>query len=409
VHTRLVKKTLRWVRRVTLALLALVLVFVLYISIDGIPKYKPTTVDLKVEVTPERVARGKRYVTMLCAGCHLNPETNQLTGKLMSGAPPEFGVIYSRNITSHPEKGIGKWTDGQLAVLIRTGLKPDGQYVPPYMAKLPHLAQDDLEGIIAFLRSDDELVRAQDIDDKDVEPSFLTKFLSHVAFSPLPYPNEGIVAPSVSDKVAYGKYLVSALECFTCRSADFKKLNVMDPEKSAGYLAGGNRMIDFHGKASTRPTITMDEETGIGKWSESDFRRALKVGFRPDNSPIIGPMTKYAELEDAEVDALYAYLKTVPKISNRRPPNEFTPPQGLTGGEAVYYRYRCDSCHGENGIGFCDLRHATLKYPRDDLLKNFINNPSAVVPLSKMPSWEGIIKDSEADPLIAYVKTLQAK
>src|SRR5262245_36796463 len=71
--------------------------FAAYVQVDGIPHYPVEKIDLKVEATPERVARGKKLATLLCAQCHMNPTTRQLTGKHMEDAPPQFGVIYSLN------------------------------------------------------------------------------------------------------------------------------------------------------------------------------------------------------------------------------------------------------------------------------------------------------------------------
>ena len=82
-----------------------------------------------------------------------------LTGRRMDEAP-QFGAIYSKNITAHPEFGIGSWTDGQLAYLLRTGIKPDGSFLP-IMARLPHMSDEDVASIIAFLRSDHVWVAAQ--------------------------------------------------------------------------------------------------------------------------------------------------------------------------------------------------------------------------------------------------------
>src|SRR5689334_18962137 len=96
--------------------------FVAYCAIDGIPHFKQPRVDVTVEVTPERVARGKKLATLLCAECHKNPTTGNLTGKLMEDAPREFGEIHSRNITRSKEHGIGAWTDGEIIALIRTGI-----------------------------------------------------------------------------------------------------------------------------------------------------------------------------------------------------------------------------------------------------------------------------------------------
>lgn len=53
----------------------------------------------------------------------MSPETGKVTGRFLQETPAEFGQIYSRNITSHPEKGIGSWTDGELAFLLRTGIR----------------------------------------------------------------------------------------------------------------------------------------------------------------------------------------------------------------------------------------------------------------------------------------------
>lgn len=377
------------------------------IHLRGIPRYPTEAVELRVEVTPERVRRGKKMASMLCAGCHLDPTTQVLTGKRMADAPPEFGVIYSKNITRHPDKGIGGWSDGELAYLLRTGIRRDGQYIPPYMPKLAHISDEDLLDIIAFLRSDDPWVRAAAVDDRESEVTFLTKLLSTVAFKPLPYPKQKITAPPIGDKVAYGRYLVTgALDCYPCHSADFKRMNVEEPEKSAGFLGGGNLLLDVNGKPIYSANLTFDEETGIGRWSEADFRRAIKEGIRPDNTVIGYPMMPLRELSDEEVDAMYAYLRTVPKIRNARPRAAAYATADLTGGKATYYKYSCQSCHGENGVGACDLRQAAMRYPQDDQLKAFIKHPSKVVPESKMPTWDGVIPDAELDGLIQYVRTL---
>lgn len=65
------------------------------------------------------------------------------------------GKIYSQNITQDSTYGIGNWTDAELLYLLRTGIKKDGQYIPPYMAKLTVTSDQDINAIISFLRSDD--------------------------------------------------------------------------------------------------------------------------------------------------------------------------------------------------------------------------------------------------------------
>jgi mono/diheme cytochrome c family protein len=382
--------------------------FAAKVAIGGIPNFEPGKVELKIEVTPERVKRGKKWATLLCAECHKDPTTGKLNGKLMVEAPPEFGPIVSRNITRHPVKGeTAKYTDGQLAYLIRTGIGHDGRYVPPPMAKLAHLADEDLASIIAFLRSDDELVQPVDQDPPGrSQPSFLMKFLCNVAFKPLPYPDKPIAAPVPTDKVAYGKYLVFNLDCWTCHSADFKKMNIFQPDQTPGYLGGGNTVYDLRGQQVTTANITPDPETGIGKWSEADFVRAVRKGFRPDNTLLRYPMAIMPDLTDEDAAAIYAYLRTVPVITNKivRKGPELV--QGDEG-KKIYYRYGCVACHGDNGVGIGDLRKAVQHYPDDNKLLAWIRNAPSIKPETKMPQWEGIIKDEEFPPLMAYVKTLQ--
>jgi cytochrome c2 len=312
------KKVLRYLLIFIGILLIIAGGFAAFIAIRGIPSYTAENINLKIEPTPERIEKGHKLATMLCANCHLNSNTGRLTGTQM-GEVPQFGVIYSKNITQHPEYGIGKWTDGELVYLLRTGLKPDGTYLPPYMAKLPHISDEDLNAIIVYLRSDHEWVKATDIQQPPTEPSFLTKFLCNIGvMKPFPYPKEKIAEPDTTNAAAWGKYIATAqLECFSCHSANFAKNDYLEPVKSKGFFGGGNKMLNADGSYIYSRNITMDEETGIGKWTEDQFIKAVKYGQGPHGKPLRQPMMPYTLLTDGEVKAIYAYLKTVPKIQNK--------------------------------------------------------------------------------------------
>lgn len=396
---------------------ALVLVaagLALFIQIRGIPRYDPPVIPaIHVEATPERLARGKQLVSLTCAGCHADPKTGKLTGKKMADLPPEFGVAYSKNITGHPTKGIGGWSDGQIEVLLRTGLKPDGQYLPPWMVKMPHLSDEDMHSIVAFLRSDDPMVAAADVDPVGKnEPSFLAKLLSHVAFKPLPYPTEPIVAPPRRDRVAYGRYMVFALDCFSCHSPDFKTVDFASPEKTPGYLSGGNEMLDLEGRSIRSANITPDDETGIGRWSEAEFVRAVKQGFRPDGRMLHYPMELRPELGDDEAGAIYAYLRTVPALKNAVERRIDAVPQSGGEGQRLYSSYGCPSCHGEKGVGLggaADLRGANERYPSDTALRAWIDDAPRLKPGTRMPGWKGVIREADYGPLMGYVRELAAQ
>jgi mono/diheme cytochrome c family protein len=294
-----------------------------FIHFRGIPTYSTEKIDLKVEITPERVAKGAKLAAMLCSGCHLEGKTATLSGKWMADSPPEFGKVYSANITKDPTYGIGQWTDGEIAYLLRTGLRPDGQYIPPYMPKLVLASDEDIHSIIAFLRSDHPWVKAQAVPKTPTQASFLTKFLCTMepAFKPAAYPKKAILAPNASDKLAFGEYLINLYDCYSCHSANFQTNDFLNPRKSKGYMGGGNIVLNLEGKKVFTANLTPDKETGIGNWSEAEFIKCLKAGKKPDGTVVKYPMLPYTQLEDAEAAAIYAYLKTVPAIMNKVPKN----------------------------------------------------------------------------------------
>ena len=405
----------KWYIKYPLYLIAILVVlvggFALFIQLRGIPSYPTQKIDLKVEVTPARVQRGRKLVSILCAECHFDQKTNRLTGKRMIDMPETFGKAYSRNITQDPVYGIGGWTDGDIAFLLRTGIKKNGKYAPPWMVKLPNMADEDLYSIIAFLRSNDTLVQAAQVKDRESEPSWFAKFLCFVAFKPFPYPDHAITAPDTSNHVAYGKYLATgAVQCFGCHSADFSKLDELHPERSGGFMGGGTKTLDASGRNIFTANITMDKETGIGNWTEDQFVHAVRQGFNPDNRVLRYPMEPFPNLTDWEARDIYAYLQTVPVIHNQvdRTLGEMNV-AGAGDGSRIYHKYGCYSCHGETGVGVCDLRGADRKYPADSSLVAWIRDPSKTVPDSKMPTWNGIIQEDEYPVLCQYVRELGRK
>lgn len=405
----------KWLARLSLVLGAVVAVaasLAIYVHVDGIPRYAPPHVpDLHVEATPARLSRGKQLVTLTCAGCHENDQTHKLTGKHMGDMPSEFGPVYSRNITKHPEKGIGSMSDGELLVLLRTGLKKDGQYLPPWMIKMPLLSDEDLYSIIAFMRSDDPMVAASDASPGGVsQPSFLAKALAHTVIKPLPYPSGPIAAPPRSDKVAYGRYMTIALDCYGCHSPDPTKVDHMAPESTPGYMTGGGKFIGPQGELLSA-NLTPDLETGIGNWSEADFIRAVKKGFRPDGHVLHYPMEPRPALSDEEAAAIYAYLRTlapVKKVIDRK----LGAPAlaaGASDGQRLYTTYGCNACHGERGVGLggnADLRRANEHFPTDEALRAWIEDAPSIRPDTKMPPWKGTTREEDYGPLMSHVRKL---
>ena len=65
------------------------------------PKYEVENIAVQVEVTPQRIEKGRKLASMLCFSCHYNDQTQKFTGRTLSEAP-QFGEIHSANITQDP-------------------------------------------------------------------------------------------------------------------------------------------------------------------------------------------------------------------------------------------------------------------------------------------------------------------
>jgi len=109
------------------------------------------------------------------------------------------------------------------------------------------------------------------------------------------------------DAVARGAYLAAAAGCDTCHT---------DSERGGRPYAGGRPLATGFGTIPT-PNITPDKETGIGRWSNADFSRALRWGIAPDDSHYVPvfPYVFYNRLSDADLADLKAFLDSLAPVS----------------------------------------------------------------------------------------------
>ncbi len=314
------KKVFRYLIFTLLAVALLAAAAAAFISIKGVPTYEynlpPHIARLKAPRDSAHVARGAKIATLLCNECHKDFKTGKLTGHLMSDMPKEFGTIASLNITQDSVHGIGSWTDGDIYYYLRRSIRKDGHY-NPIMGGLNLMAEDDVMSIIAWLRSDAPSLAPDATEYPPNQFNFLMKLLCNTVFKPHPLPTKPIVVPDSTNKVAFGKYLADDLcGCFACHSADFKTMDTAVPSRSEGYYGGGNPMLNYEGELVPSANITMDKETGIGQWTAAQFRDAVRFGKNPKGGPLYYPMFPHTTLTDGEVDAIWAFLQTVPAIKN---------------------------------------------------------------------------------------------
>lgn len=121
---------------------------------------EPLIID-PIETTPE-IEKGKYLVTIAaCAFCH-TPVTIRGQSKALAFAggfkvvDPICGTIYSRNITSDKETGIGDWSKEEVADAIRHGISRDGRRLCSVVMPWPaysNLTNSDTMAIAAYLKA----------------------------------------------------------------------------------------------------------------------------------------------------------------------------------------------------------------------------------------------------------------
>jgi mono/diheme cytochrome c family protein len=118
-----------------------------------------------------------------------------------------------------------------------------------------------------------------------------------------------VPVPSLSeatDEVSRGAYLANAGGCEECHT---------DREHGGQPYAGGRALATPFGTFYS-PNITPDPETGIGRWSDEQFLRAVRDGVRPDGAnyfPVF-PYPSFTKISDADARAIKSYLFSLPAV-----------------------------------------------------------------------------------------------
>jgi len=122
---------------------------------------------------------------------------------------------------------------------------------------------------------------------------------------------EGAEPAYGKDEIARGYALAQLGNCESCHTA----------EDGAAYAGG--RPLDTPFGTIFAVNITPDRETGIGKWSPEAFTRAMRKGVDREGAHLYPafPYTSFTKIDDGDISALYAYLRTVPAVENEAPEN----------------------------------------------------------------------------------------
>lgn len=161
--------------------------------------------------------------------------------------------------------------------------------------------------------------------------------LALIALIGLTQPAQASSEAQADDLAERGKYIATIAGCASCHTpdkAEFQNPQAMNFEQiqtiafdahlalDNDRLLAGGRAFDLGpaGMVFSR-NITPDEETGIGAWTDEQIKLAIKTGVSADGSLLfpVMPYHVYNGMADADLDAVVAYLRSVPAVRNEVP------------------------------------------------------------------------------------------
>lgn len=280
--------------------------------------------DLKVEITPEKVERG-RYLAnhvMVCMDCHGTRDWSKFSGPMIEenagGGGEVFnqqfgfpGSFIAKNITPF---NLKNWTDGEIFRAITCGVNKDGKAFFPVMPYKYYAQADaeDIEAVIAYIRTLPEI--------ESTHPESVADFPFNFILNTIPEKANLQKRPNPSDIKAYGKYMTTASGCMECHTKQEKGKVVGE------FFAGGFEFNFGNGTMLRSPNIT-PHETGIGAWTKEQFIQRFKMYDNPElvlpdvnmekgDFQTVMPWTMYAGMTEEDLGAIYEYLKTVKPVNN---------------------------------------------------------------------------------------------
>ena len=293
------------------------------------PKSRPAQA-LTAPKTPEAIARGRYLVENVagCTGCH-SPIREDLPGDVavagrvgagrdFGGAPGATVHIRGSNITPDSTTGIGVWTDGEIVRAIREGVDRDGRTLfpqMPYHTYGQHLGDGEALDIVAYLRT---LPAITNDAGRTIVAFPVSTFIRAV---PQPVEASPPPAPSPSDKLARGEWLLQMASCHECHdSVDARR------QKIDGKALGGGFKFSLGARGyAIAPNISSDTATGIGSYADADILNAIEQGKGKDGRDLYSmPWSYYRGMTKEDKEDLVAALRRAPAVVNMVPPSQIT-------------------------------------------------------------------------------------
>jgi cytochrome c553 len=238
------------------------------------------------------VARGAYlFQSISCTLCH-----GEDGGGAIIQRDKMLGTIAGPNLTRGRGGTGAQRSDIDWVRAIRRGVRPNGTSLIVMPSEVfTHLSESDVAAILGYLR------QVRPVDREVPESKFgpmgralLAAGKLNILVAAKTPRYEAPANPPASGTIEYGRYLADVSGCHGCH----------------GYGLSGGRVAGPPGL----PPASNLTPTGIGRWTETDFTRAMREGKRPDGSTIdpFMPWEVFRKISGEDLHTLWLYLQSVP-------------------------------------------------------------------------------------------------
>ena len=330
------RKALAWLGVAAGLVAALAAAFAVVVQVRHDRTFDAPEPPLRASRDPAVIERG-RYLAFgpaHCASCHAPGDRAQaamsassveeyqailgrldgvpLTGGFAYASP--LGTLHFPNITPDPATGIGRYTDGQLARMLRHGIRPNGQAAFPVM-EYQNISDEDVIALLSFMRSQEPVHNPV----PDHELTFMGKAVKAFLVRPLgPEGTPPATSPPEAPTIERGEYLANRVaQCAGCHT----RRNMVDFSLTGPRLAGGSELEEDWAPhlVFAPPNLTPDPETGhIVRWSEDEFVARFRAGTRVLGTPMDWEL--FSRMSETDLRAIYRYLMSLEPVRNETGP-----------------------------------------------------------------------------------------
>jgi len=315
--------------RKPIALLLIAIISIYFIACSDEPKTTTTEAEAakpNEDSIKKVIQRGDYLVNhvAICLDCHskrdqskyslpVTPGTEGGGGEVFDPKTDQTpGILYSKNITPDVETGIGSWTDNEIIKAVTLGISKNGDTLFPLMPyhNYNKMAKQDLLSIVAYLRT------LKPIKNKVPERKLFIPV--SLAYPPGLKNVLDSNPPPFDNQAAYGGYLATMASCADCHTPMVKGQYDFSRPFAGSFLFNPAKF-----KVNSA-NITPDSATGIGAWTEERFlnkfipyRKEEAYSHDPGKENTMMPLVAYSGMEDNDLKAIYAFLKTLPPVKNQ--------------------------------------------------------------------------------------------